>query len=67
VDAVTQDDRASLRAHGRNAESYLRSRSVAERFEWSYSDDELRKPGGRAALAQAAVSVRLMFERAARR
>jgi uncharacterized protein YecE (DUF72 family) len=62
VDAVTRDDLAYLRAHGRNAEGYLRGRSAAERFDWSYSDDELREVGGRTqALAEAAARVELMF------
>jgi uncharacterized protein YecE (DUF72 family) len=62
VDAVTRDDLAYLRAHGRNAEGYLRGRSGAERFEWEYSDDELRELCGRAqALARDATHVRVMF------
>jgi uncharacterized protein YecE (DUF72 family) len=47
-DAVTRDDLAYLRAHGRNAEAYLRGRSAAERFDYAYSDAELRELAGRA-------------------
>jgi uncharacterized protein YecE (DUF72 family) len=62
VDAVTRDDLAYLRAHGRNAEGYLRGRSATERFAWPYSDEELREIANRAlALAAAATMVRLMF------
>jgi uncharacterized protein YecE (DUF72 family) len=41
LDAVTRDDLAYLRLHGRNAEGYTRGRSVAERFAYEYSDEEL--------------------------
>ena len=62
IDAVTRDDLAYLRAHGRNAEGYLRGRSAAERFDWRYSDAELREVAGRANnLANDATHVRLMF------
>jgi uncharacterized protein YecE (DUF72 family) len=40
-DAVTRDDLAYLRLHGRNTEGYLKGGSVAERFGWRYEDDEL--------------------------
>ena len=62
VDAVTRDDLAYFRAHGRNAEGYMRGRTVAERFAWDYSDEELRELAGRAeGLASEAEAVRLMF------
>jgi uncharacterized protein YecE (DUF72 family) len=62
MDAVTRDDLAYMRAHGRNAEGYLRGRSAAQRFEWRYSDDELHELADRtAALAEAAAQVRVMF------
>jgi uncharacterized protein YecE (DUF72 family) len=41
LDAVTRDDLAYFRAHGRNAKGYLHGRSVTERFGWSYTPDEL--------------------------
>jgi len=62
IDAVTRDDLAYLRAHGRNAHGYLHGRSVAERFAYRYSDDELREIAGRARdLATRVADVRLMF------
>jgi uncharacterized protein YecE (DUF72 family) len=38
---VTSPDLAYLRLHGRNANTWQGSRTVAERFDWQYSDDEL--------------------------
>src|SRR5215216_2337765 len=62
LDAVTNPRLAYLRAHGRNAEGYIRGRSVAERFAWRYSDEELEEIRGRAQeLASEAAEVRLMF------
>ena len=43
VDAVTNPKLAYLRAHGRNTEGYLTGRSVAERFGWEYSGQELEE------------------------
>lgn len=57
-DAVTRADLAYLRAHGRNAEGYLRGRSAAERFDYAYSKKELRELADRArALAEDAERV----------
>jgi uncharacterized protein YecE (DUF72 family) len=62
VDAVTDPRVAYLRAHGRNAEGYVRGRSVAERFAYRYNDEELEEIGGRAReLANTAAQVRLHF------
>ena len=62
LDAVTRDDLAYLRLHGRNREGYLTGRSVAERFAWQYSDDELGEIRGRVAeLAGMASDVRTQF------
>jgi uncharacterized protein YecE (DUF72 family) len=62
IDAVTRDDLAYLRAHGRNAEGYVKGRSVAERFGYRYSDEELEELGGRARhLAEEVGTVHLMF------
>ena len=47
-DAVTTDDLAVIRLHGRNTEGYLKGKSVAERFAWRYEDDELEEIAGRA-------------------
>jgi uncharacterized protein YecE (DUF72 family) len=62
TDAVTRDDLAYLRAHGRNTKGYLGGRSVAERFGWRYSDEELEEIAGRARdLAEQAGEVHVMF------
>jgi uncharacterized protein YecE (DUF72 family) len=62
IDAVTDPQVAYLRAHGRNREGYVRGRTVADRFAYRYSDEELEEIGGRAhELAGKAGSVRLMF------
>jgi uncharacterized protein YecE (DUF72 family) len=62
VDAVTNPSVAYLRAHGRNAEGYIRGRSVAERFAYRYPDEELEEIGARAReLAGKAEQVRLHF------
>jgi uncharacterized protein YecE (DUF72 family) len=62
VDAVTAPRVAYLRAHGRNAEGYVKGRSVAERFAYRYADEELEEIGARAReLARTAEEVRLHF------
>jgi uncharacterized protein YecE (DUF72 family) len=62
VDAVTRRDVAYMRAHGRNTEGYLRGKTVAERFGWVYSDDELREIARRAeGLAEDAGQVHVAF------
>jgi uncharacterized protein YecE (DUF72 family) len=61
-DAVTRDDLGYLRAHGRNADGYLRGRSAAERFCWRYSEAELCDIAERTErLARSAERVRVMF------
>jgi uncharacterized protein YecE (DUF72 family) len=47
-DAVTRGDLAYLRAHGRDAEAYLKGRSAAERFDYAYTDAELDELAERA-------------------
>jgi uncharacterized protein YecE (DUF72 family) len=62
VDAVTRDDIAYMRLHGRNAEGYLRGKTVAERFGWRYSDEELEEVAGRVrGLAEQAGEVHVLF------
>jgi uncharacterized protein YecE (DUF72 family) len=62
LDAVTRDDLAYLRLHGRNAEGYLRGKTVAERFGWRYSDEELEEVGERVrGLAEQAGEVHVLF------
>jgi uncharacterized protein YecE (DUF72 family) len=62
LDAITRDDLAYLRLHGRNAEGYLKGRSVAERFAWRYDDDELEEVAGRVhGMAEQAGEVHVAF------
>lgn len=62
IDAVTRDDLAYMRLHGRNAHGYLHGKSVAERFGWIYEDRELEEIAGRAhALADQAAEVHVLF------
>lgn len=62
LDAVTRDGLAYLRLHGRDLDGYLRGRTVAERFGWVYSDQELGEVRQRVArLAEEAGEVRVMF------
>jgi uncharacterized protein YecE (DUF72 family) len=62
VDAVTTDALAYMRAHGRDAEGYMHGKTVAERFGWEYSDEELDEIAGRArAMAEQAEEVHVMF------
>jgi uncharacterized protein YecE (DUF72 family) len=62
LDAVTRDDLAYLRAHGRNTDGYMHGKTVAERFGWRYADDELAEIAGRVGeLAESAAEVHVMF------
>ncbi|HEY1275957.1 MAG TPA: DUF72 domain-containing protein [Thermoleophilaceae bacterium] len=62
IDAVTRDDTAYLRLHGRNAHGYLTGKTVAERFAWRYEDDELEEIAGRVhGLAEQAGEVHVLF------
>ncbi len=62
IDAVTRDDLAYMRLHGRDTEGYLHGKSVAERFGWRYTDDELEEIAGRVrGLAEQAEHTQIMF------
>jgi uncharacterized protein YecE (DUF72 family) len=62
VDAVTRDDLAYVRLHGRDTQGYLTGKSVAERFGWVYGDEELDEVAGRVrALAEQAAEVHVLF------
>jgi uncharacterized protein YecE (DUF72 family) len=62
VDAVTRRDIAYFRCHGRNTDGYLKGKTVAERFGWVYSDDELEEIAGRVrSLAEDAGEVHIAF------
>jgi len=67
IDAVTNEALAYMRCHGRNTEGYLHGRSVAERFDYDYSGEELEEIAGRArSLEQEAEQVHVMFNNNAR-
>jgi uncharacterized protein YecE (DUF72 family) len=62
VDAVTSDALAYMRMHGRDAHAYMHGKTVAERFAYEYSDDELEEIAGRVrALAEEAREVHALF------
>ena len=62
LDAVTRDDLAYVRIHGRDTDGYLKGDSVAERFGWIYGDEELEEIAGRArGLAEDAAEVHVFF------
>ena len=62
LDAVTRRDLAYMRMHGRDTEGYIKGKSVAERFGWVYSDDELKEIAQRAkGLADQAQDVHVAF------
>lgn len=62
LDIVTQPKMAYLRLHGRNAEGYLRGKTVAERFNYDYSDEEIDEIAARAKnLAAEAKKVHVIF------
>ena len=51
-----------MRMHGRNTEGYMTGKSVAERFAWDYTDDELQEIAGRVrTMAEQAGEVHAMF------
>jgi uncharacterized protein YecE (DUF72 family) len=60
--AVTNPTAAYLRLHGRNEHAYLTGRTVAERFDYDYSDDELQEVKERVAgFAEQAQVVHVVF------
>jgi uncharacterized protein YecE (DUF72 family) len=62
IDAVTRRDVAYMRMHGRDTDGYLKGRTVAERFGWVYSDDELAEIADRTKkLAEDAGEVHVAF------
>ncbi len=62
LDLVTNPRLAYLRCHGRNAEGFIRGRSVAERFDYLYNDQELHELAERAMrLAEQASTVHVIY------
>ena len=67
IDAVTNNRLAYMRCHGRNERGYMSGRTVAERFDYDYSDDELEEIADRArTLADDADQVHVLFNNNAR-
>jgi uncharacterized protein YecE (DUF72 family) len=67
LDAVTVSDTAYLRLHGRNADAYIKGRTVAERFCYDYSDAEIDEVAERSRrLAREAKQVHVVFNNNAR-
>jgi len=67
IDAVTDRRLAYLRCHGRNTEGYMRGRTVAERFDYDYSGEEVEGLAERArVLADEAREVHVQFNNNAR-
>jgi uncharacterized protein YecE (DUF72 family) len=62
LDEVTNQRLAYLRLHGRDPEAYLRGKTVAERFYYDYSDEEIGEVAERAKkLAEKAETVHVVF------
>jgi uncharacterized protein YecE (DUF72 family) len=62
LNAITNPELAYLRLHGRDAHAYTTGKTVAARFNYDYSDDEIREVAGRArALAKEAKEVHVVF------
>ena len=53
LDEITNPSLAYLRLHGRNADAYLRGKTVAARFYYDYSDEEIGEVAERAQEARA--------------
>ena len=62
LNEITHRPLAYLRLHGRNPEAYLRGKTVAERFYYDYSDEEIDEVAERAKkLAEEAQRVHVVF------
>jgi uncharacterized protein YecE (DUF72 family) len=62
LDEITNPKLAYLRLHGRDPDAYLRGKTVAARFNYDYSDEEIAELAKRAkTLARQAEKVHLVF------
>jgi uncharacterized protein YecE (DUF72 family) len=62
LNAVTNPDFTYLRLHGRDAKAYLTGKTVATRFDYDYSSDEISEVAQRAkSLAEEAKDVHVVF------
>jgi uncharacterized protein YecE (DUF72 family) len=67
LDAITNERIAYLRLHGRDARAYLTGKTVAERFNYDYSDAEIDEIARRSEkLAREAKQVHVVFNNNAR-
>ncbi|PYJ10668.1 MAG: hypothetical protein DMF06_05640 [Verrucomicrobia bacterium] len=67
LNEITNPDLAYLRLHGRDARAYTTGKTVASRFNYDYSDGEIREIARRAGeLAQEAKEVHVVFNNNAR-
>jgi uncharacterized protein YecE (DUF72 family) len=67
VDAITNSETAYLRLHGRDPAAYLKGKTVAERFRYDYSDNEIEEVAQRSKkLAREAKEVHVVFNNNAR-
>jgi uncharacterized protein YecE (DUF72 family) len=61
-DVVTNPQLTYMRLHGRNAEGYIRGRTVAERFDYKYNEKELHELAARAVnLSSGALKVHMIY------
>jgi uncharacterized protein YecE (DUF72 family) len=62
VDEVTNSNVAYLRLHGRNAKAYLTGKTVAARFDYDYTDNEIAEVAQRSTkLAREAREMHVIF------
>jgi uncharacterized protein YecE (DUF72 family) len=62
LNAITKPGLVYLRLHGRDAQAYLRGKTVAERFYYDYSDEEIDEVAERARkLANEAKKLHVIF------
>jgi uncharacterized protein YecE (DUF72 family) len=67
INAITNSEIAYLRLHGRDPVAYLKGKTVAERFRYDYSDDEIEEVAQRSKrLAREAKEVHVVFNNNAR-
>jgi len=62
VDGVTDSNLAYLRLHGRNAKGYITGKTVAARFDYDYSEEEIEEVARRSSrLAREAKELHVIF------
>ncbi|HYE30947.1 MAG TPA: DUF72 domain-containing protein [Methylomirabilota bacterium] len=67
LDLVTNTALGYMRLHGRNAEGYIKGKTVADRFNYQYSDEEIKEITSRALqMAKRAKEVHIVYNNNAR-